>query len=399
MNIVDYDAEEEVGVEDKNDNSNHDDIEMIIMKIFHDIQQLLSFHLILSVLSIIGIPLKRVSIVSDDVEEIEAEVRRMSQKYDVVFTSGGIGPTHDDVTLKAVAKALGQEIRLNQQMLAHLEEIQFESTSHMNLYQSDHNNWKNINDGGGGQNNEYDVNRQGYTTLSPSSLSSSSQSKSSSSLFSSIDDNTKRLAMLPEHSQLLFPPTPDDYFMRTITLPTTTINSTKQQINSKMKSDIDGAIDADTNDVDNDINDENYDTTNKNEKNIINKKKFRSKTWPVLQCDNIFVLPGIPQFYASKMHLIVKYFLQKNKKLEIRKIVLDLDEKNLVSILDVLVDQHKDVKFGSYPFVDHPEFKTIISIEGTIVQQVEDAVANLIDKLPSKMVVLRVEKESGVDIE
>ena len=54
--------------------------------------------------SIIGIPLKRVSIVSDDIEEIEAEVRRMSQKYDVVFTSGGIGPTHDDVTLKAIAK-------------------------------------------------------------------------------------------------------------------------------------------------------------------------------------------------------------------------------------------------------------------------------------------------------
>ena len=57
---------------------------------------------------IIGIPLKRVSIVSDDIEEIEAEVRRMSQKYDVVFTSGGIGPTHDDVTLKAIAKVKKQ---------------------------------------------------------------------------------------------------------------------------------------------------------------------------------------------------------------------------------------------------------------------------------------------------
>jgi molybdopterin-biosynthesis enzyme MoeA-like protein len=37
----------------------------------------------------------------------------MSQKYDVVITSGGIGPTHDDVTIKAVAKALNQTIKCN----------------------------------------------------------------------------------------------------------------------------------------------------------------------------------------------------------------------------------------------------------------------------------------------
>lgn len=35
----------------------------------------------------------------------------MSQKYDVVITSGGIGPTHDDVTIKAVGRALGQGIK------------------------------------------------------------------------------------------------------------------------------------------------------------------------------------------------------------------------------------------------------------------------------------------------
>jgi FAD synthetase len=48
----------------------------------------------------VGVPLKRVAVVSDDEDEIVKEVRRMSQEYDIVITSGGIGPTHDDVTIK-----------------------------------------------------------------------------------------------------------------------------------------------------------------------------------------------------------------------------------------------------------------------------------------------------------
>ena len=59
----------------------------------------------------IGIPLRKVVVVLDEIDEIVEEVRRMSQTYDIVITSGGIGPTHDDVTIKAVAKALGQEIK------------------------------------------------------------------------------------------------------------------------------------------------------------------------------------------------------------------------------------------------------------------------------------------------
>jgi hypothetical protein len=64
------------------------------------------------------------------------------------------------------------------------------------------------------------------------------------------------------------------------------------------------------------------------------------------------------------MNLITKYFLTKYKLLEIRKIVLDLEERNLVNILNLLVKSNPDVKFGSYPFIDHPDFKTIITVEG-----------------------------------
>ena len=56
----------------------------------------------------IGIPLSRVVVVSDKITDIVTEARRLAQMVDVVITSGGIGPTHDDVTIKAIAQAQGQ---------------------------------------------------------------------------------------------------------------------------------------------------------------------------------------------------------------------------------------------------------------------------------------------------
>lgn len=54
-----------------------------------------------------GVKLCRVVMVLDDLETISAEVRALSSTYDTVFTSGGVGPTHDDVTIAAVAHAFG----------------------------------------------------------------------------------------------------------------------------------------------------------------------------------------------------------------------------------------------------------------------------------------------------
>jgi molybdenum cofactor synthesis domain-containing protein len=54
-----------------------------------------------------GVSLERVVMVADEVETIAREVRALSPTFDVVFTSGGLGPTHDDVTIAAVALAFG----------------------------------------------------------------------------------------------------------------------------------------------------------------------------------------------------------------------------------------------------------------------------------------------------
>ncbi|MET0792878.1 MAG: molybdopterin-binding protein [Polyangiaceae bacterium] len=58
----------------------------------------------------LGIRLSRVVMLPDDVALLAAEIAQLSRNYDVVFTSGGVGPTHDDVTVVAVARAFGLEV-------------------------------------------------------------------------------------------------------------------------------------------------------------------------------------------------------------------------------------------------------------------------------------------------
>ena len=59
------------------------------------------------VLTLSGIDLKEVRIVGDEEDEIVAALNALRARYDYVFTSGGIGPTHDDITADAVSKAFG----------------------------------------------------------------------------------------------------------------------------------------------------------------------------------------------------------------------------------------------------------------------------------------------------
>lgn len=53
----------------------------------------------------LGVELQRVVMVRDDIGVIASELRALHAAHDVVFTSGGVGPTHDDVTIDAVAQA------------------------------------------------------------------------------------------------------------------------------------------------------------------------------------------------------------------------------------------------------------------------------------------------------
>jgi len=62
----------------------------------------------------LGVDVERILTIPDDVATIAAEVKTMSQNYDFVFTSGGIGPTHDDMTIDAIALAFGRSLEHNE---------------------------------------------------------------------------------------------------------------------------------------------------------------------------------------------------------------------------------------------------------------------------------------------
>lgn len=266
----------------------------------------------------IGIPLQKVAVVLDDIDAIVDEIRRMSQKYDIVITSGGIGPTHDDVTIKAVAQALGQSIRINEVMMKHLKKVHKAALEAKSFADN-----KTTRD-------DVDVGAESDVELS---------------------EDMKRLALLPEHSKLLFPPLPAVDSFDNLALASSPRDITRS-----------------------------YD-----------ERRVNQKEWPVLLCENIFVLPGIPQFFEKKMKTICQHYLMKRHTNLTKKIILDIEERAIVEKLDALVVKNPSIKFGSYPFVDHPEFKTIITVEGRDATVVDDAVNQLVKSLPHAAV-LRVEK-------
>jgi molybdenum cofactor synthesis domain-containing protein len=82
-------------------------------------------------LGVQGIRLKEVRVVADDTAAIVAAVNALKAANDYLFTTGGIGPTHDDITVDAVAEALGVPVVVHPEARAILERY-YESRGGLN---------------------------------------------------------------------------------------------------------------------------------------------------------------------------------------------------------------------------------------------------------------------------
>lgn len=69
-------------------------------------------------LRVLGVSVERVSVIPDHIPTVAEEVRRFASQFDYVITSGGIGPTHDDLTFEAIAVAFEDHLVYNEELVS-----------------------------------------------------------------------------------------------------------------------------------------------------------------------------------------------------------------------------------------------------------------------------------------
>ena len=193
-----------------------------------------------------------------------------------MITSGGVGPTHDDVTIKSVASALGLDMEIHCEMASLLLKKMGNSTEEMTV----------------------------------------SSDADQDDLMRRMSAGQVKMATLPSKSELK------------------------------------------------------YLTHNPDE-------------WPVLKCNNIFILPGVPLYFEEKIQALSKFLGSPEEeelglgldndisptpsqlsRSDTYRLTLSLEEDAIVPALNATVKAHPHVTIGSYPIVDNPNHKTIITLEG-----------------------------------
>src|ERR1700752_1842959 len=69
----------------------------------------------------LGVDVERIITIPDQIDVIAEHVRAMHKAYDFVFTSGGIGPTHDDLTIDGIAAAFGRPLEHSESTKSRIE--------------------------------------------------------------------------------------------------------------------------------------------------------------------------------------------------------------------------------------------------------------------------------------
>ncbi|GMU59164.1 MAG: hypothetical protein AMXMBFR34_09270 [Myxococcaceae bacterium] len=209
-----------------------------------------------------GATLTTLQVVPDDVDAIVEALTLARKRARFVITSGGVGPTHDDVTVRAVALALGRRVVRLPQMV--------------DILQRAH---------AGEQ----------------------------------VPDAALRMAEAPEGSELI---------------------------------------------------------------------AMGDTRFPVLLCDRVFMLPGVPQYFRAQLEAVLPRIPPEPVTLQV--LFVDLGEPELAPILDRVALALPHVAFGSYPvFEKDAGYRVKLTVEHRLVAEVSAAVGRLLAELPGSSIVRR----------
>lgn len=213
----------------------------------------------------LGVNLMRISVIPDDVVLIGRETFEFSKTYDYVFTSGGVGPTHDDVTMEGIAAGFRVGIIRHPELVKHLIS-----------YCGDRTN-----------------------------------------------EAIMKMAEVPEGSEIIDP---------------------------------------------------------------------GNTGFPLVSFRNLFIFPGIPQYLTKKFSAIKERF--RCSPFYLKRIFLCARESDIAEILNSVVAENCEVTFGSYPILDNPEYKIIVTAESRSLECVARSVDDLVKRLPKEFIV-RVETDGA----
>jgi molybdenum cofactor synthesis domain-containing protein len=85
----------------------------------------------------LGVDLRKIAVIPDDLKLISTEVRQFSNAYDYVFTTGGVGPTHDDLTMDGIAMEFGRQTHRHPELESTLRQYYSKNLIDGNLRMAD----------------------------------------------------------------------------------------------------------------------------------------------------------------------------------------------------------------------------------------------------------------------
>ena len=206
----------------------------------------------------LGVNVRRISVIPDEIEIIGKEVFDFSHTYDLVFTSGGVGPTHDDVTMAGIAKGFSVKIIRHQEIKNFLS-IKYNKP---------------------------------------------------------LNDAILKMTEVPEGAEIIV---------------------------------------------------------------------FEDIRFPIISFKNIFIFPGIPEYFKNKFSLIKERF--RSSPFYLKWLFLNTHESSIADILNAVVSENTDVDIGSYPVVGNPEYRIMVTIESKSDASLNRALDDLKSKLPENILV------------